>query len=86
MVWDVHQPWYSLTSWLRQLLGRNKHGLRATVIYGQDSRLGLQLGSYYRGFDTRCSAGGSLTALVVSGGGKKEELITVECPNYEGDQ
>lgn len=83
VVWDEHQFWYSLTSFIRKLLGHDENGIRATVIYGHDSRLGLQLGSYYRGLDTRCSAGGSLTALVVSEGGSKEELVTVECPNYE---
>lgn len=83
VVWDEHQFWYSLTSWVRKLLGKDRDGLRATVIYGHDSRLGLQLGSYYRGLDTRCSAGGSLTALVVSEEGAKESLVTVDCPNYE---
>jgi hypothetical protein len=86
VVWDEHQFWYSLTAFVRKLLGHNESGLRATVIYGHDSRLGLQLGSYYRGLDTRCSAGGSLTALVVSEGGAKEELVEVDCPNYEVEE
>ncbi|ETN36936.1 uncharacterized protein HMPREF1541_07923 [Cyphellophora europaea CBS 101466] len=83
VVWDEHQFWYSLTSWVRKLLGKDKAAPRATVIYGHDSRLGLQLGSYHRGLDTRCSAGGYLTALVVSDGGAKEAIVTVDCPNYE---
>lgn len=54
-----------------------------TVVYGHDSRLGLQLGSHHFGLDTRCSAGGRLTALVVGDDGERHDIVQVDCPDYE---
>ncbi|KAL8303022.1 hypothetical protein RB600_006756 [Gaeumannomyces tritici] len=53
------------------------------VVYGHDSRLGLQLGSHHFGLDTWCSAGGQLTALVVADGGESHDIAQVNCPDYQ---
>jgi hypothetical protein len=54
---------------------------RTTVIYGHDSKRGLQLGTYTKGLDTGCVKGGKLTALVVSEGGH-QEIVQVGCQDY----
>jgi hypothetical protein len=63
---------------------------RWTVVYGHDSRRGLQLGSWSRGLDTGCRKGGRLTALVFaaeqSTGEVGESLVTVKCTRHEHDQ
>ena len=53
----------------------------STVIYGHDSRRGLQLRRWTKGLDTGCVKGGRLTALIMMGGdgkktGKKTETET----------
>ena len=52
---------------------------RTTVIYGHDSRRGLQMGKFTKGLDSGCVKGQKLTALVVSHGGR-QEIIQVDCP------
>lgn len=58
---------------------------RSTVVYGHDSRRGLQLTPYTKGLDTGCVRGGRLTALVI-GNDKSEErgpmTYSVECKDY----
>ena len=41
---------------------------RSTVIYGHDSKRGLQEEKYSIGIDTGCLKGGKLTAVIVEGG------------------
>lgn len=61
---------------------------RSTVIYGHDSRRGLQLTPYTKGLDTGCVKGGRLTALVIAlddqGQGAEAEprVVSVECRDY----
>lgn len=52
-----------------------------TVIYGHDSRKGLQLEQYSKGIDTGCVRGGKLTALVLSDGGSMQ-TVQVQCKDY----
>lgn len=73
--------WFKL--WNRYQKSLPKHE-RTTVIYGHDSKMGLQETKYSRGIDTACLKGGKLTAVVI-GQGKKgkmyEELVHVGCPD-----
>ena len=58
---------------------------RSTVIYGHDSKLGLQLKRYSKGLDTGCVRGGRLTALVIEEGrwgGVKQSVVSVKCQDY----
>lgn len=92
--------WFTVWDWKQTLIEEAVCGLELarrlrddaaataavrTVVYGHDSRLGLQLGSYHFGLDTRCSAGGQLTALVVGNGGERHDIVQVDCPDYEAN-
>lgn len=54
---------------------------RTTVIYGHDSKRGLQIGQYSIGIDTGCVKGGRLTAAVIEGGISDYtfKLVQVDC-------
>jgi len=54
---------------------------RTTVIYGHDSKRGLQIEKYSMGIDTRCMKGGRLTAVVIKGGHSeaKHNIVHVNC-------
>ena len=56
---------------------------RSTVIYGHDSKRGLQLAKYTKGLDTGCVRGGKLTALILtSGNNKNPKTFSVNCKDY----
>lgn len=76
-------PWYKL--WeryqdhkLKTMKKKKKKGVQpSTVIYGHDSRRGLQLRRWTKGLDTGCVKGGRLTALIMMGeNGKKTNTKT----------
>jgi hypothetical protein len=54
---------------------------RTTVIYGHDSKRGLQMEQYSIGIDTGCVKGGRLTAVVIEGGISEYtfKLVQVDC-------
>jgi hypothetical protein len=54
---------------------------RTTVIYGHDSKRGLQVEKYSMGIDTGCLKGGRLTAVVIEGGkfDHSSKLVHVDC-------
>ena len=55
------------------------------MIYGHDSKRGLQLESYSKGIDTSCFSGGKLSALVIDGNSSREpKLVSVDCKDYRG--
>lgn len=60
---------------------------RMTVIYGHDSKRGLNIKNYSKGLDSGCVRGGKLTALVIEakkdGKGVKQTLVSVKCKNQE---
>jgi hypothetical protein len=51
------------------------------VVYGHDSKRGLEEKKWSKGLDSGCVSGGRLTALVVSNG-RKEALVSVKCKDY----
>jgi hypothetical protein len=55
--------------------------MHTTVIYGHDSKRGLQLKQWTKGLDSGCVKGGKLSALVLSDNGK-QELVQVKCRNH----
>jgi hypothetical protein len=59
---------------------QGKEGM--VVVYGHDSKKGLQLKKWSKGLDSGCVRGGKLTALIVSKGGKGQEIVSVECKDY----
>ncbi len=54
---------------------------RTTVIYGHDSKRGLQVADYSMGIDTGCLKGGQLTAVVIEGGNSdpKHKIVHINC-------
>ena len=87
-------PWFKLWNKFQRLLPSHRKLLkplpgldailsrRTTVVYGHDSKRGLQIGRYTKGLDTGCVKGGKLTALIVSEGGR-QEIVQVDClENY----
>ncbi|PQE33531.1 ser thr phosphatase family protein [Rutstroemia sp. NJR-2017a WRK4] len=60
---------------------------RTTVIYGHDSKKGLQLNKYSMGIDTGCLKGGKLTAVVIEGGHSqnKHKVVHVNCKDGRKD-
>ncbi|KAF8858783.1 Metallo-dependent phosphatase [Acephala macrosclerotiorum] len=54
---------------------------RSTVIYGHDSKRGLQVEKYSMGIDTGCQKGGQLTAVVIEGGHSDHthKIVHVNC-------
>lgn len=57
---------------------------RSTVIYGHDSRRGLQLHDYSKGLDSGCVRGGKLTAMIIDNGvqGGEARTVSVPCKDY----
>ena len=57
---------------------------RSTVVYGHDSKVGLNVLDFSYGLDSGCVAGGKLSALVVEGGSKVggTRVVSVECQDY----
>ncbi|SLM34788.1 Metallo-dependent phosphatase-like [Lasallia pustulata] len=78
-------PWTKLWNRYQARLPRR---LRSTVIYGHDSRRGLQLATYSKGLDTGCVKGGQLTAMVIEDpgrwwwGGAKTKIVSVGCKDH----
>ncbi|TVY14454.1 putative metallophosphoesterase [Lachnellula arida] len=71
--------------WMKVWNEFQKHHLskhkRSTVIYGHDSKRGLQMEKYSMGIDTGCLKGGKLSAIVIEGGQSdhKHKLVQVDC-------
>lgn len=73
-----------LTSIWRGFFGEKKAKPKPqVVIYGHDSKVGLQINRWSKGLDSGCVSGGELTALVLDAKGR-QELRSVGCKNYRG--
>jgi len=56
---------------------------KMTVVYGHDSKRGLQVkNKWSKGLDSGCVSGGKLTALVVDKGGRRQYTRQVKCKDY----
>lgn len=88
--WDGEKSaWFKLWNTYQQKLEPRQRG---TVVYGHDSKRGLQLRRWSKGLDTGCLKGGELTALVIEPGkGQevKQRIVQVGCRDrareMEGD-
>ncbi|KAI9732929.1 MAG: hypothetical protein M1818_007362 [Claussenomyces sp. TS43310] len=76
------------TAW-NKLWNQHQHSLpthqRSTVVYGHDSKRGLQQTRYSYGIDSGCLAGGRLTALIIEGAadGVTQKLVSIKCKAYK---
>jgi hypothetical protein len=82
-------PWYKLWNKFQQLIPAQQRisrlkggksgfsGKQTTVIYGHDSKKGLQIHKYTKGLDTGCVKGEKLTALVADAAGK-QQIVQVQ--------
>ncbi|EMC99254.1 hypothetical protein BAUCODRAFT_573541 [Baudoinia panamericana UAMH 10762] len=77
ILWDTYQT---------RLLNANNINVPLVepmvVVYGHDSKQGLQLHQWSRGLDSACVAGGRLTAMVLDAKGK-EDMFSVPCQEYK---
>lgn len=73
------KSWYKVWNKFQEGLAPQE---RTTVIYGHDSKRGLQIGKYSMGIDTGCLKGGKLTAVVIEGAltDYNTHLVSVACP------
>lgn len=58
---------------------------RSVVVYGHDSKRGLNVKKYSKGLDSGCVKGGKLTALMVDGWGR-ERVVAVKCKKYKKEK
>jgi hypothetical protein len=81
--YNVH--WAKLWNHFQKMLPEFKEWSdeeRTVVVYGHDSKRGLEVKKWSKGLDSGCVSGGRLTALVVGGGRSKEKLVSVKCRDY----
>ena len=81
----------SWETWARSMLGLECTEVEAggwrvqkpvTVVYGHDSKRGLNLKRWSKGLDSGCVNGGRLSALVVDAWGR-QDLVSVGCEGVE---
>ncbi|CAF9943263.1 MAG: hypothetical protein ALECFALPRED_010932 [Alectoria fallacina] len=74
-------PWFKLWNRYQSLIPSHQ---RSTVIYGHDSRRGLQIQKYSKGLDTGCVKGGKLSAMIIDNGvaAKEPKVKSVQCKDY----
>ncbi|KAK5137872.1 hypothetical protein LTR08_006641 [Meristemomyces frigidus] len=67
-----------------QAISGNKHATLKpqVVVYGHDSKSGLQLHRWSKGLDSSCVGGGKLTAMVLDAKGETH-VVQVGCKNYK---
>lgn len=58
---------------------------RQVVVYGHDSKRGLNVKKYSKGLDSGCVRGGKLTALVLDGWGR-ERVVAARCKMYRKEK
>jgi hypothetical protein len=83
LAYNVH--WARLWNHFQKMLPEFKewnNEERRVVVYGHDSKRGLEVKEWSKGLDSGCVSGGRLTALVVGDGGRKDELVSVKCRDY----
>ncbi|KXL46826.1 hypothetical protein M433DRAFT_50047, partial [Acidomyces richmondensis BFW] len=88
-------PWTEIWNWYNDRLYRGRsvrdfHNFESNennikrpkvVVYGHDSKAGLQIHRWSKGLDSACVSGGKLTAMILYANGKTE-LVQVGCKNY----
>lgn len=82
--WPYNVFWARLWGRWMDILPKEgkRHDKRTTVVYGHDSKRGLQLKKWSKGLDSACVSGGKLTALIVSDNGAKYHVKQVKCKDY----
>ncbi|KAF1822275.1 Metallo-dependent phosphatase [Dissoconium aciculare CBS 342.82] len=76
---DGRKPWIEIWNWYNDRLYRRRSP--EVVIYGHDSRAGLQIHRWTKGLDSGCVSGGKLTAMILNAKGE-QELVSVACENH----
>jgi hypothetical protein len=72
------KPWTKL--WNHQMKKKPVHE-RTTVIYGHDSKRGMNVKKWSFGLDSSCVKGGRLTAMVIGESGE-HRFVDVRCKGY----
>lgn len=75
----IFEPWEKV--WGHAMGHVHPVDQRSVVVYGHDSKRGLNIKRYSKGLDSGCVKGGQLTALVVDEWGR-EKVVSVGCKSY----
>ncbi|CAK3880706.1 Metallo-dependent phosphatase [Lecanosticta acicola] len=71
------------TLWKNFFGSRKSHLKPQVVVYGHDSKSGLQINRFSKGLDSGCVGGGKLTAMTLDAKGRTR-FFHVGCDNYRG--
>jgi hypothetical protein len=72
------EPWYNVWNHYMKNMPVQR---RRMVVYGHDSKMGLNIQKFSKGLDSGCVFGGRLSALTIDSAGK-EKLVSVKCKKY----
>lgn len=72
----IFEPWEKI--WNHQQAHLHPPSQRVTVVYGHDSKRGLNIKRYSKGLDSGCVKGGKLSALIIDSWGR-ERVMSVKC-------
>lgn len=75
----IFEPWEKI--WNHQQGHVHPPSQRITVVYGHDSKRGLNIKKYSKGLDSGCVRGGKLSAIVLDSWGR-EKIVSVNCKEY----
>ncbi len=72
------EPWYNVWNHYMKNMPVQRHRM---VVYGHDSKMGLNVQKFSKGLDSACVFGGRLSALTIDSAGR-EKVVSVKCKKY----
>lgn len=79
----IFEPWEKI--WNHQQAHVHPPSQRVTVVYGHDSKRGLNIKKYSKGLDSGCVKGGKLSALILDSWGR-ERVMSIKCKGHKKDK
>jgi len=79
----IFEAWEKI--WNHQQMHVHPPSQRVTVVYGHDSKRGLNIKKYSKGLDSGCVKGGKLSALILDSWGR-EKIVSVKCKEHKNDK
>ena len=79
----IFEPWEKI--WNHEQAHVHPPSQRVTVVYGHDSKRGLNIKKYSKGLDSGCIKGEKLSALILDSWGR-ERIVSVKCKEHKKDK